>query len=120
MSITDARGTRRSRSSQGCSFATTRAPADPTDDEHDRLAPEPLVGGCSATEVAVGSFPRSRYQEPCEMVCLFVPSGAHRGVPGRRRFGDRVLVEDLAARAAATGVGFVDVNANPNAIGFYA
>jgi ribosomal protein S18 acetylase RimI-like enzyme len=31
----------------------------------------------------------------------------------------RLLVDDVASRAAAAGAGHVDVIANPNALGFY-
>jgi len=50
----------------------------------------------------------------CELDDLFVePSSMGRGV-GRR------LVSDLADRARAGGARYVDVIANPNALGFYA
>jgi GNAT superfamily N-acetyltransferase len=49
----------------------------------------------------------------CELDDLFVePDVMRRGV-------GRLLVEDLAARATAAGAKFVDVTANPNAVGFY-
>ena len=49
----------------------------------------------------------------CELDDLFVePDWMRRGV-------GRILVDDLAARAAAAGASYVDVVANPNALGFY-
>jgi ribosomal protein S18 acetylase RimI-like enzyme len=49
----------------------------------------------------------------CELDDLFVePDWMRRGV-------GRLLVEDLAARAAASGASHVDVIANSNALGFY-
>jgi len=49
----------------------------------------------------------------CELDDLFVE-------PDRMRMGvGRLLVRDVAARAAAAGAGHVDVIANPNALGFY-
>ena len=49
----------------------------------------------------------------CELDDLFVePDSMRRGV-------GRMLVHDVAARAAAAGAGHVDVIANPNALGFY-
>jgi ribosomal protein S18 acetylase RimI-like enzyme len=49
----------------------------------------------------------------CELDDLFVePDSMRRGV-------GRVLVDDVAARAAAAGGRYVDVIANPNALGFY-
>jgi ribosomal protein S18 acetylase RimI-like enzyme len=36
-----------------------------------------------------------------------------------RRGVGRILVDDLAARAAAAGASYVDVVANPNALEFY-
>lgn len=50
----------------------------------------------------------------CELDDLFVEPGAMRGGVGR------LLVRDVAARAAAAGARVVDVVANPNAVGFYA
>jgi len=50
----------------------------------------------------------------CELDDLFVE-------PDRMRCGvGRMLVDDLATRAAAAGASYVDVIANPNALGFYA
>jgi GNAT superfamily N-acetyltransferase len=50
----------------------------------------------------------------CELDDLFVE-------PDRMRLGiGRMLVHDLAARAAAAGASYVEVIANPNALGFYA
>jgi GNAT superfamily N-acetyltransferase len=50
----------------------------------------------------------------CELDDLFVePTHMYQGV-------GRVLVDDLAARAAAGGATYLDVVANPNATGFYA
>jgi ribosomal protein S18 acetylase RimI-like enzyme len=50
----------------------------------------------------------------CELDDLFVePDRMRRGV-------GRMLVHDLATRAAAAGASHVDVIANPNALGFYA
>ena len=49
----------------------------------------------------------------CELDDLFVePEWMRRGV-------GRVLVDDLATRAHTAGAGYVDVIANPNALGFY-
>ena len=49
----------------------------------------------------------------CELDDLFVePDSMHRGI-------GRALVHDLAATAAAAGARYVDVVANPNALGFY-
>jgi ribosomal protein S18 acetylase RimI-like enzyme len=49
----------------------------------------------------------------CELEDLFVgPGFMGRGV-------GRLLVEDVASRAAAAGADVVDVIANPNALGFY-
>ena len=49
----------------------------------------------------------------CELDDLFVE-------PDRMRLGvGRMLVRDLATRAAAAGASRVDVIANPNALGFY-
>ena len=49
----------------------------------------------------------------CELADLFVePNSMRLGV-------GRLLVDDLAARAAAAGASHVDVIANPNALGFY-
>lgn len=49
----------------------------------------------------------------CELDDLFVePDRMRRGV-------GRMLVQDLAARAAAAGASYVDVVANPNALEFY-
>jgi ribosomal protein S18 acetylase RimI-like enzyme len=50
----------------------------------------------------------------CELDDLFVePDAMRRGV-------GRMLVDDVATRAAAAGASYVDVVANPNALGFYA
>jgi ribosomal protein S18 acetylase RimI-like enzyme len=50
----------------------------------------------------------------CELDDLFTE-------PDLMRMGiGRMLVHDLAARAAAAGASYVDVIANPNALGFYA
>jgi len=50
----------------------------------------------------------------CELDDLFVePDWMRRGV-------GRLLVHDVARRAAAAGAGHIDVIANPNALGFYA
>jgi len=49
----------------------------------------------------------------CELDDLFVaPEWMGQGV-------GRLLVDDLASRAAAAGASYVDVIANPNALGFY-
>jgi GNAT superfamily N-acetyltransferase len=49
----------------------------------------------------------------CELDDLFVePDRMHLGI-------GRMLVHDLATRAARAGAGYVDVIANPNALGFY-
>jgi ribosomal protein S18 acetylase RimI-like enzyme len=49
----------------------------------------------------------------CELDDLFVePDSMRRGV-------GRLLVDDVGARAAAGGASYVDVIANPNALGFY-
>jgi len=49
----------------------------------------------------------------CELDDLFVePDSMRRGV-------GRLLVRDVATRAAAAGASHVDVIANPNALGFY-
>ena len=49
----------------------------------------------------------------CELDDLFVePESMGLGV-------GRLLVDDVASRAAAAGAGFIDVIANPNAVGFY-
>ena len=49
----------------------------------------------------------------CELDDLFVePDSMRLGV-------GRLLVDDVATRAAASGASFVDVIANPNALGFY-
>src|SRR5262245_23535816 len=49
----------------------------------------------------------------CELDDLFVePDWMRRGV-------GRLLVDDVGARAAAAGASYVDVIANPNALGFY-
>ena len=49
----------------------------------------------------------------CELDDLFVePDSMRRGV-------GRLLVRDLAGRAVAAGASYVDVVANPNALGFY-
>ena len=48
----------------------------------------------------------------CELDDLFVE-------PGQMHVGIRMLVHDLAARAAAAGASYIDVIANPNALGFY-
>jgi lactoylglutathione lyase len=49
----------------------------------------------------------------CELDDLFVePDSMGRGV-------GRLLVDDVATRAAATGAHHIDVIANPNAVGFY-
>jgi GNAT superfamily N-acetyltransferase len=49
----------------------------------------------------------------CELDDLFVePDEMGRGI-------GRLLVQDLATRAAAAGASHVDVIANPNALGFY-
>lgn len=49
----------------------------------------------------------------CELDDLFVePDSMGLGV-------GRVLVADVASRAAAAGAGWIDVTANPNAVGFY-
>ena len=51
--------------------------------------------------------------EACELDDLFVePDSMGRGV-------GRLLVEDVAARAAAAGANRVNVTANPRAVGFY-
>ena len=63
-----------------------------------------LLGFATALPVADGR---------CELDDLFVaPEAMGLGV-------GRLLVEDLASRAAATGAHAVDVIANPNALGFY-
>lgn len=50
----------------------------------------------------------------CELDDLFVePDSMRRGVGS-------VLVHDVAKRAVAAGAGYIDVIANPNALGFYA
>jgi ribosomal protein S18 acetylase RimI-like enzyme len=49
----------------------------------------------------------------CELDDLFVePDSMQLGV-------GRLLVDDVATRAAASGASYVDVIANPNALGFY-
>lgn len=49
----------------------------------------------------------------CELDDLFVePDRMRRGI-------GRILVHDVAARARAAGAQYVDVIANPNALGFY-
>jgi len=49
----------------------------------------------------------------CELDDLFVePDSMRRGV-------GRLLVDDVVTRAAAAGASYVDVIANPNAVGFY-
>ena len=49
----------------------------------------------------------------CELDDLFVEPDRMRGGIGR------MLVHDLATRAAEAGASHVDVIANPNALGFY-
>jgi len=50
----------------------------------------------------------------CELDDLFVePDWMRQGV-------GRMLVDDVRTRAGAAGASFVDVTANPNALGFYA
>jgi ribosomal protein S18 acetylase RimI-like enzyme len=49
----------------------------------------------------------------CELDDLFVePESMGHGI-------GRLLVDDIAARAGAAGVSYIDVIANPNALGFY-
>jgi ribosomal protein S18 acetylase RimI-like enzyme len=82
---------------------------------HQAIAEERVRVAVDATERLLGfSSVLPVEDRRCELDDLFVE-------PDRMRMGvGRILVHDLVARAQAAGASYVDVIANPNALGFYA